>query len=92
VNMTEALIITGLGVAVVFSGLILTSMLISSFSFFPRLFERFKAPKKVPVTPQEPSKISPQPDPEVAAVIAALLEVEFRLNLPLLEGRFTFRS
>lgn len=91
-NMSEALIITGLGVGVVFSGLILTSLLISSFSFFPRMLAKLTAPKPAPETPVETVRISPPPDPEVAAVIATLLEVEFRLNMPLMEGRFTFRG
>jgi len=90
--MSEALIITGLGVSVVFSGLILTSLLISSFSFFPRLAARLAPSKSAPEAPVETARISPPPDPEVAAVITTLLEVESRLNMPLMEGRFTFRS
>ena len=93
-NLTEALTITGLGIGVVFSGLILTSLLISSFSFIPRLFARREKPSApaagAPETPAVP--ISPPPDPDVVAVIVAVLEVEFRLRLPLLEGRFTFHS
>jgi Na+-transporting methylmalonyl-CoA/oxaloacetate decarboxylase gamma subunit len=94
VDIVEALVITGLGVGVVFSGLILTSLLISSFTFFPSLIQWFKKPKPeaTVIAPVETAVISPPADPETAAVIAVLLEVEFRLKLPLLEGRFTFRK
>ncbi|MBN1196665.1 MAG: OadG family protein [Candidatus Aminicenantes bacterium] len=90
--MTEALVITGLGVGVVFSGLILTSLLISSFTFFPNMVQRFKTPRQSQAVPVEKTAISPTADAETAAVIAVLLEVEYRLSLPLLEGRFTFRK
>ena len=93
-NLTEALTITGLGISVVFSGLILTSLLISSFSFFPRLFARRGKPSSPAAVSSESqaTAISPPPDPEVVAVITTVLEVEFRLRMPLLEGRFTFHS
>lgn len=91
-NITEALVITGLGVGVVFSGLILTSLLISSFTFFPNMLRRLKTPGPSQAVPVEKAAISPSADAETAAVIAVLLEVEYRLSLPLLEGRFTFRK
>lgn len=91
-NMTEALVITGLGIGVVFSGLILTSLLISSFTFFPNMIQRFKTPGTPVKATEKEVVISPTADAETAAVIAVLLEVEYRLSLPLLEGRFTFRK
>lgn len=89
-ELKDALTVTGLGVAVVFIGLVLTSLMISSFSALPRLLKMFK--KEAPVTEAEapPTPVTADTDPDIIAVITAVLEVEFR-KLSLLEGKFTFK-
>lgn len=82
-ELTDALTITALGMAVVFSGLLLTAGLIIAFGRFQRLVEaadeRREAPPAEPtVAPAAPS--GPPLDPEVLTVIATVLEVEHRLN------------
>jgi Na+-transporting methylmalonyl-CoA/oxaloacetate decarboxylase gamma subunit len=86
-DIKDALIITGLGIGVVFSGLILTDLLIASFSFFPAVVQRFKkrrsAKKEGEV--QLITKGSKEVDPDVVAVITAVLEVESRMRQALVE-------
>ena len=80
-DLTDALTITGLGMAVVFSGLLLTAGLIVAFG---RLQVFLDAPPKsekapVPVAVHEPST-APVVDPEILTVITTVLEVERRLH------------
>jgi len=77
-DIWDALTISGLGIGVVFLGLIFTSLLIFSFSFFPRLFAR----KAEPAADQAPAPAETMPaaiDPDILAVLTAVLEVELRL-------------
>ncbi len=89
-ELKDALTITALGITVVFLGLILTNLMIYSFSLIPRLKRLFgkKEPEAAP--PSAPAEVSADVEPEVIAVITAVLEVEFR-KLSLLEGKFTFK-
>lgn len=80
-NLSDALTITALGMAVVFSGLLLTAGLIVSFG---RL-QRFLDPSPIAGSGSSaatPSKPTPGPviDPEVLTVITTVLEVERRLH------------
>lgn len=78
-DFNDAIIITLLGMSVVFVGLILTSLLISSFSIFPRWFKRDQSVTAPTSIPAEPSVPAPELDPDTLAVITAVLEVELRL-------------
>ena len=92
----DALIVSLVGMAVVFSGLLLTSLLISAISLVPAWINRRRqAPPPPPPQPAlretAPPVITPVPPPDTAAVIAALLEVEMRLHGGERPARFTFR-
>lgn len=74
-SIQDALVITILGMSVVFSGLILTAAMIWSFSLLPRLKELFSQEKT-----REGYELSSETVPaDVMAVITAVLEVERRL-------------
>lgn len=89
-ELKDALTVTALGIAVVFIGLILTSLMIYSFSLGSRLKRLFGKKKVEMAPPSAPPKVSADVEPEIIAVITAVLEVEFR-KLSLLEGKFTFK-
>ncbi len=87
--MTDGLVITALGMSVVFSGLILTSLLIVSFSVVPKLLSRGEKRSRPPTpTPAVPALSAPADD-RVVAVITAVLEVERRLHGLETGGRLT---
>jgi Na+-transporting methylmalonyl-CoA/oxaloacetate decarboxylase gamma subunit len=80
VSLSDALVITGLGMAVVFSGLLLTAGLIVGLGWMQR---PTAAPKTAPepgdpVPPAAPA--GPAVEPEILTVITAVLEVERRLH------------
>ena len=78
--MSDEIQITIWGIIVVFLGLILTSLLIYSFSFLQK-YEKYK--KKVKY-----DEIIP---PDIIAVLTTILEIELRLKISLNESKFTFR-
>jgi len=102
VELNDALIITLVGLVVVFVGLVLTQLMIHSFSLIPWLIlflDRFKNKERkgavAAVAVQEPvAKVEIKPvgpvEAEIVAVITAVLEVELRLRASLIEGKFTF--
>ena len=80
-DLSDALTITGLGMAVVFSGLLLTAGLIVALGRIDQIFD------PPPVTDEAPrSAIAPDPtlsppiEPEILTVITTVLEVERRLH------------
>lgn len=89
-GIKDALIVTGLGIAVVYIGLVLTSLMIYGFSAVSRWMERPRAKETKPVEIVKPAEVTADVEPEIIAVITAVLEVEF-MKLSLLEGKFTFR-
>lgn len=89
-ELKDALTVTVLGITVVFIGLILTNLMIYSFSLVPRIKRLFVKKEAAAPAPAAPVKEPAEVAPEVIAVITAVLEVEFR-KLSLLEGKFTFR-
>jgi Na+-transporting methylmalonyl-CoA/oxaloacetate decarboxylase gamma subunit len=99
VAIRDAILISLVGMGVVFLGLLVTSWLISAISLVPAWAARRKRALPVPVpagagtggkeAPQP--VITPVPPPDAAAVIAALLEVEMRLYGGGRSDRFTFR-
>jgi len=93
--ISDGIIISLVGMGVVFCGLLLTSWLISAISLVPAWLERRRQavpPPVVPVTRETfQPVITPIPPPDTAAVIAALLEVEMRLYGGDRPSRFTFR-
>ncbi len=85
-EFSDALIITGLGMAVVFSGLLLTAGLILALGQLQRLLDGAHegAKPRSPAGPR-PSKnaeiaTGPPIDPEVLTVITTVLEIEHRLH------------
>ncbi len=85
-NSQDALLITLYGILVVFSGLILTSILIFLFSL-PEKFSKKKGKKlnkkqktKNIIKNKVPEKTLKEASPEVMAVIITVLEAEIRLN------------
>ena len=89
----DALIVSILGVGVVFCGLILTSLLIYSFSI-PEKISNLKSKKLL--KKKEASFISAENigdlEPDILAVVATVLEIEYRLGFVLTESRFTFKT
>jgi Na+-transporting methylmalonyl-CoA/oxaloacetate decarboxylase gamma subunit len=81
-DLFDALTITGLGMAVVFSGLLLTAGLIVALGRVQRFFEASHVgdgdPPKPPVSTG--GALGPPVDPEVLTVITTVLEVERRLH------------
>ncbi len=92
-GLKDALTISLLGIGVVFIGLILTSLLIYSFSISEKIsnLKLKKTFKK-----EETSYISIENigelEPDILAVITTVLEIEYRLGLALMESRFTFKN
>ena len=91
-NIKDALTISLIGITVVFIGLILTSLLIYSFSLFRKSKKKDgKAQKKeklnetIQLTEKEIS-------PEIMAVISTVVEIEIRLYQALRGTKFTFDS
>lgn len=74
----DALIISALGMGVVFGGLTLTAVLILAVSRLPEALARLRRPRVEPHQP--PGMPRRAADPEIVAVIAAALEVERRLH------------
>ena len=87
-ELSDALMITVLGLGVVFSGLLLTALLISSFSIIPRLFSGKARPNS---DDEETTSRSPGPpiSPEILSVITTVLEIERRLYHADPGGRLT---
>lgn len=87
-ELSDALIVTGLGMAVVFTGLLLTSGLIVTFGLLGRRREAREdaAPVAAPAA-AGPAEVPP----DVLAVITAVLEVERRLHRAESGGRMTIR-
>lgn len=87
-DITDALTVTALGMAVVFFGLFLTAMLITSFALIPRLIRRSqRTPIETTRTTSSPS--TPEVAPDVLAVITTVLEIERRLFYADPGGRLT---
>ncbi len=95
----EATIVTALGMAVVFLGLVLCIAFIQLFNRVSRHIswgegphgQPAPAPAEVPA-PVEPQPISAEPIPaDILAVIAAVLEIERKLYLPRPGSRVTIR-
>ncbi len=95
-ELVDALTVTVLGMAVVFSGLLLTALLILSFGWVRALGHRIGTRSDRHSVRDQPGaevavhQASGEPiDPEVLSVIATVLEVEQRLYHPGLAGRLT---
>ena len=88
-NLLDALVITALGMAVVFIGLILTALLITSFGVVARLQERRAVRSQSIVSPVAAQQSVPSIDAPTLAVIWTVLEVERRLNRAESAGRLT---
>ena len=87
-ELSDALTITVLGLGVVFSGLLLTAALISSFSVIPHLLQRVSRTSSTAKAP--PTTLQGPPvSPEVLSVIATVLEIERRLYHADPGGRLT---
>lgn len=78
-SLIDALVITALGMGVVFIGLILTAMLISSFGLVAR-FQEARANRSRPTDQVETEMAVGPVDDATLAVIWTVLEVERRLN------------
>ena len=78
-SLSDALVITALGMGVVFIGLILTAMLISSFGLVARFQER-RANRSNPVAQADAPMAAGPVDDATLAIIWTVLVVERRLN------------
>ena len=87
-DLTDAVIVSGLGLAVVFSGLVLTSLLIVGFNVLPTL-GRHRERRATPVTDPSETPGEVPSDARVLAVITAVIEVERRLRRGESGGRLT---
>ncbi len=93
-DLNDALIVTALGIAVVFSGLILTSLMISTFPLVPRLADKFKRNPQSRPQPESPIKTGQPPakiSPDIVAVISAVVEVEARIRRASAGSKYTFK-
>ena len=88
-SVIDALIVTGLGMSVVFLGLVLTALLIWSFRAVPEFLQRRRRPAAPPPAAVEPVADAAPLDPQVLAVILTVLEIELRLNAPDRGSRLT---
>lgn len=85
-ELKDALTITGLGMAVVFSGLLLTAGLIFVFGRLQGLLEssddhvEIGSTAKPPLSAQAEVAAGPPIEPEILTVIATVLEIEHRLR------------
>jgi Na+-transporting methylmalonyl-CoA/oxaloacetate decarboxylase gamma subunit len=80
-DLSDALTITGLGMAVVFSGLLLTAGLIVAFGRLQQLLDGASDAAKRPIPAIEPpSGPGPVINAEILTVITTVLEVERRLH------------
>jgi Na+-transporting methylmalonyl-CoA/oxaloacetate decarboxylase gamma subunit len=87
--MLDALIVTGLGMGVVFIGLALTSLMIWSFSAVPGLFQNRRRQAETRAPAAAAAAAETPVDPRVLAVILTVLEIELRLYMPQHGGRLT---
>lgn len=85
----EALIVTGLGMGVVFIGLALTALMIWSFRAVPEFLQRRRQSATPPPAAVGPVADAAPLDPQVLAVILTVLEIELRLNAPDRGSRLT---
>jgi Na+-transporting methylmalonyl-CoA/oxaloacetate decarboxylase gamma subunit len=78
-TIADALTVTALGMAVVFSGLLLTALLIVVFG---RVAQLLDAPSRSEAQASSPSPATTGPElaPEILTVITTVLEIERRLN------------
>ena len=97
-SLSDALTVTGLGIGVVFLGLILTNGMIFCFSLVSRLGQWFKGRKeKAPVSAapaaaaEEKTGTAPPVNPDIVAVLTTVLEIEFRLRASLHAGKLTIK-
>lgn len=88
-SVIEALMVTGLGMSVVFIGLALTALMIWSFRVVPEFLQRRQRPAAPPPPAVETVADSAPLDPQVLAVILTVLEIELRLNAPDRGSRLT---
>jgi Na+-transporting methylmalonyl-CoA/oxaloacetate decarboxylase gamma subunit len=86
-ELTDALTVTALGMAVVFSGLLLTAGLIVAFGRLQSLFDAAPdgqtgatSADETAIAEPTGAETGPAVDPEVLTVIATVLEVEHRLH------------
>ena len=80
-DLSDALTITGLGMAVVFSGLLLTAGLIVALGRIDRFFARPPVTDEAPISAITTGQAMDAPiDPEILTVITTVLEVEKRLH------------
>jgi len=80
-DLSDALTITGLGMAVVFSGLLLTAGLIVTLGRIDQIFTPPPTTAEAPIPAiSTDATLGPPIDPEILTVITTVLEVERRLN------------
>ncbi|MCP4213271.1 MAG: OadG family protein [bacterium] len=89
-ELKDALMITGLGISMVFIGLMLTNLMIHSFTVVPKMWNALKKKEQPQEAPVQLVEAEADIEPEIISVITAVLEVEFR-KMSLLEGKFTFK-
>lgn len=87
-TLMDALVVTALGMGVVFIGLILTALLITSFGLLARAEAR-RAERAEAVGSPSPSRPGRLVDDATLAVIWTVLEVERRINRADASGRLT---
>jgi len=85
-ELKEALTIAGLGISVVFLGLIFTSIFIFLISYFSKQEKRAKKTKL------KKAKIDIDISPDIVAVISTVIEIEVRLLYSLRDTKFTFNK
>jgi len=97
-QFTDALMVAGAGIVVVFSGLLITNLLISSLPLIIKLRSLFTrsedsvASEGMRAEKSSEKKTLAQATPEVIAVISTVLEIERRLNFSQKVSRYTFKD
>ncbi len=89
-SIKDALTISIIGISIVFIGLILTSLLIYSFSIIRKIGENNKKSQINKKTSKNIQINEKEISPEILAVISAIVEIETRLQLSLRGTKWTF--
>jgi Na+-transporting methylmalonyl-CoA/oxaloacetate decarboxylase gamma subunit len=83
--------ISVVGILMVFSGLGLIFFMVKLFSIFPYLANFFNRSDKQSETDPKKSDVEIS-DPEIIAVISAVIDIELKMKHLFYQGRFTFKQ
>jgi len=83
--------ISAIGILMVFSGLGLIFFMVKLFSLFPYITNFFNRTGKQSESELEKSDFETA-DPEIVAVISAVIDIELKMKYLFYQGKFTFKQ